>query len=152
MKVSICHMSEKDLSAVLAIEKECFSRPWTEEMFLFELERNRVSLTYVARLNENSKTCGYICIWFLPGEAQIINVAVHPEYQGRGIGKKLLDFAIDKIVSKKVKEVFLEVRVSNATAIHLYEKAGFIQIGKRRKYYSDTGEDAFIMKKDLLIS
>lgn len=153
MKVLISNMSEEDLPRVLDIEKECFSRPWTEEMFVFELKRSKVSRVYSAKLKDKPDLlCGYICIWLFPGEAQIINLAVHPQYQGHGIGKHLLEFAIDKIISERICEIFLEVRVSNIPALTLYEGAEFIKIGRRKKYYSDTGEDAFLMKKSILIS
>ena len=153
MKILISNMSEEDLPYVLDIETKCFSRPWTEKMFLFELERNKVSRVYTAKLEEKSNlVCGYICIWLFPGEAQIINLAVNPEYQGQGIGKQLIEFALDKIACERIDEVFLEVRASNMPALTLYEKAGFLKIGRRKKYYSDTGEDAFLMKKSILIN
>jgi len=133
MKVLISNMSEEDLPYVLDIERKCFSRPWTEEMFTFELKRSNVSRVYTAKLKSKSNlVCGFLCIWLFPGEAQITNVAVHPEYQRQGIGKQFLEFAIDKIACEGIGEVFLEVRVSNIPALALYERAGFIKIGRRK--------------------
>ncbi|RMF93168.1 MAG: ribosomal-protein-alanine N-acetyltransferase [Candidatus Schekmanbacteria bacterium] len=150
MKIVISKMSIQDVPFVVEIENKCFSRPWTEEMFLFELKRSRVSKMYCARLDPKKNIlCGYVCFWLFPGEAQITNIAVDPLYRRKGIGRKLLKHAIKRISQKNINEIFLEVRVSNAPALCLYESEGFVKIGRRKRYYSDTGEDAFLMKKTL---
>lgn len=147
-------MGFDDLEDVIDIEKRSFSNPWTADMFVFEMSQIKVSYHYVARKdNSEGQIVGYICFWLFDDadEAQITNVAVEPELRNLGIGREILRFVVGMAIEKKISEMFLEVRVSNMSARHLYESEGFIEIGRRKKYYSDTGEDAIVMKKLLYI-
>jgi ribosomal-protein-alanine N-acetyltransferase len=78
-------------------------------------------------------------------EAHIVAIATHPEYRRRGIGERLLSRALELAREREARAVTLEVRVSNLPAQRLYEKFGFRRVGVRRRYYTDTGEDAIIM-------
>lgn len=138
---------DSDIKDILEIERLSFVGPWSEDMFRSEL-RNRVSSFYTLRdtLDDNLLV-GYVVFWVVYGEAQILNIVVHPNYKKRGLGRKLLDFAIGKMKSENAYNIFLEVRDSNKVARGLYERSGFTEIGVRRNYYGD--EDAIVMKLDL---
>lgn len=139
----ILDMEKKHLSDILEVEQESFSRPWTKEMFLEELN-GRFSVYRVAV--ENEKAVGYMGMWILADEGHITNVAVGRGFRGRGFGDALvLDF-IRIATEKKLAFLTLEVRVSNEAAIALYQKHGFCEVGRRKKYYENT-EDAILMTK-----
>jgi ribosomal-protein-alanine N-acetyltransferase len=108
---------------------------------------------YVARLQNHAETpgeiIGYNFFWVATDEIHILNIAVDPEYQGHGLGKQLLQFAIDFGQDLGAQCVILEVRASNTKAQQLYRCFGFEQIGIRKKYYSDNKEDAYVMKMEL---
>ena len=134
--IKIEHLEDKDLKAVVEIEKLSFSNPKAESIFKEDEHK------YLVAKNDN-KLLGYIGIEEIDREKHIINMAVHPEERGRGIGKKLMDSVLNE------RDVFfLEVRVSNQIAQKLYGKYGFKIVGTRKSYYSDNGEDAYIMRKE----
>jgi ribosomal-protein-alanine N-acetyltransferase len=91
---------------------------------------------------------GFSGIWLLVDEAHITNIAVRPQYQGRGLGELLLIATIDLARGLKASSMTLEVRASNLVAQNLYSKYGFIQMGIRRGYYLDNHEDAVIMSTE----
>ena len=135
------------IPAILEIEKASFKGPWSEGLFLSEL-KNRVSNFYVVKDKlDGYRVVGYTIFWIVYGEAQILNIAVSPDMRGRGIGRLLLDFAIDKMKERNAFHIFLEVRESNNRAKDMYESSGFTEIAKRKHYYGD--EDAIVMKMDL---
>ncbi len=88
---------------------------------------------------------GYIVTWTIYDEVHILNIAVHPDFRKMGIGESMLRDCMSHSAGRGLKYALLEVRVSNRGAINLYEKLGFKTIHTRRKYYSDTGEDAYAM-------
>jgi ribosomal-protein-alanine N-acetyltransferase len=134
-----------DLPAVLQIEQASFPSPWKEEFFLHELH-HQYSRVLVAALE--GQVVGYLCRWCIADEVQILNVAVHPCYRRRGIGKTLLRDVLTEARLDGVRSVSLEVRSSNTSAIALYEGLGFRQVTVRRRYY-ENGEDAYLMVCDL---
>ena len=140
----IREMTLDDLLAVMEIEEENFSVPWTETGFFSFLIRDD-TLFLVAE--ENEEILGYIGIVCVPEDGDITNVAVKRSRQNGGIGKKLVETMIEKSAKRGVKNIFLEVRVSNAPAIHVYESCGFENVGLRKNYYDDPKEDAYIMKR-----
>lgn len=143
----ITKAKDSDIKDILEIEKLSFKGPWSEDMFRSEL-RNRVSSFYTLRDSlDDNLLVGYVVFWIVYGEAQILNIVIHPNYKKRGLGRKLLDFAIDKMKSQNAYNIFLEVRDSNKIARGLYERSGFTEIGVRHNYYGD--EDAIVMKLDL---
>ncbi len=145
-KIFIREATFNDVEKIVEIEKASFKTPWSKWMFVAELQ-SRNSKLFVAEMEK--EILGYICLWILPGEAQIANIAVSPKFRRRGIGKSLLCRGIKESVKAGAKKVLLEVRKSNKTAFSLYEKFGFKVLGIRKGYYSDTGEDAFVMEKDV---
>jgi ribosomal-protein-alanine N-acetyltransferase len=156
MDVKISRMQEKDINEIVNIEKLSFISPWSKSSFLNEL-RNEVSYSFVAKTKiEGCKiVVGYIIFWIVCNEAHILNIAVHPYFRRKGIGRKLLIYALKCSLIKNVEDIYLEVRSSNIPAIKLYEGLGFVSLGIRPHYYMDNGEDAIIMAfnfKDASIS
>lgn len=136
-------MSEADLPQILELEQKCFpDSPWPEKEFLYELHENPFSCVQV--LEEDGKIVGYIDWWILYDKAQLANIAVDPDYRGRGYGKQLLEACIRDANEKGCETLSLEARVSNTPAISLYHSYGFIDAAIRKRYY-ENGEDAILM-------
>lgn len=138
-------MTLEDIEEVVKIEHLSFKTPWTYEAFLSEITRNKVAKYRV--IEGDKRVVGYYGLWLLYGEGHITNIAVHPEFRGIGLGNMLLEDIINISRENKIHALTLEVRVSNTVAINLYKKYGFIEVARRKGYYSDTGEDAIIMWK-----
>jgi len=131
----IAPMQEADLLSVLEIENLSFALPKSESIFREDEHKYLVA-------KDNDKVLGYIGIEDIAGEKHIINMAVHQDFRRKGIAKKLIEAVLND------EDVFfLEVRVSNQPAQNLYEKYDFEVVGKRKKYYADNEEDAYIMKR-----
>lgn len=130
---------------IMAIEEASFPSPWTPEAFLQEI-RNPVS--YIWALKQYEQIAGYICFWMVAGEIHLLNIAIHPQWRRRGLGTKLLEKMKDIGSSGGVEKIWLEVRPSNLPARSLYLKAGFEEVAVRKRYYTDTGEDAIVMCLD----
>ena len=144
--VRIEELKPYDLDEIIAIEQVSFPTPWPRQVFDMEL---RSSKSYKRVSKINGTVVGYIIAWKIYDEVHILNLAVHPEHRRKGIGRGLLTDCLGHFSDKGIKSAILEVRVRNKNAINLYETAGFRSIGLRRKYYSDTGEDALVMKLDM---
>lgn len=142
MGLNIFYMSEYHLDAVSQLEKACFSRAWSKEALTSELD-NPNACFLVAE--ENGKVLGYIGCIFVCGEGSITNVAVSPLHRRRGIGSLLISELIENAKKEQIKALFLEVRCSNFTALELYKKHGFSICGRRKNFYRDPVEDAYIM-------
>ena len=134
------------LDKILEIENLSFSAPWSLTGFLHELE-NPASQLWA--LMSDRVLLGYLCFWTIREEIQILDLAVHPRYRGRGHGGFLLTKMIDLALSKGIYQIWLEVRVSGLIARRLYEKFGFVESGRRKDYYADPREDALIMSLGL---
>lgn len=143
MDIVIRAMTEEDIDAIVEIEKEAFSTPWSKESFLTEIRDNLLAKYIIAEID--NKVVGYGGIWLILTEGHITNIAVKKEYQGLGIGNKLVEGLIIYCTSRGIDSMTLEVRKSNIVAQNLYKKYGFIDYGIRPKYYSDNNEDAIIM-------
>ena len=138
-------MEERDLEQVAAIEEATFSMPWSKEAFLESM--NNPSHVYVVACEEEV-ICGYCGMWGVAGEGQINNVAVKSDVRGRGTGYELVRFLLKEGEEQGVETFTLEVRESNAAAIHVYEKAGFQNVGIRKNFYDKPKENAVIMWKN----
>ena len=132
------------VSAAAALERLCFSVPWTESMLRESLLQPN-AFGFCAM--EAGQLAGYAGVIHAAGEGQITNLCVHPEFRGKGIGKTLLQSIDEAAIKTGLECVFLEVRVSNHAAIGLYESAGYAQIGSRKQYYQAPAEDALVLKK-----
>lgn len=143
--ITIEKMSEDYVSDVAALEQVCFSLPWSESAITGEL-RNPLSLWLVAV--EDGNLVGYIGSQSVMDEADVMNVAVDAAYRRRGIAESLVDSLIKMLKVDGVRCLTLEVRASNDPAIALYNKLGFIQVGRRPGYYQKPKEDALILRKE----
>lgn len=135
-------LSYNDLDAILELEHKCFSIPWTRGMLEDELYNANAFYTV---LEVSGQICGYAGLWRILDEGHITNVAVHPDFRRSGYGRQLVGALIDYAKSCGLVALTLEVRVSNAAAISLYQSFGFRVEGRRKRYYSDNNEDALIM-------
>ncbi len=133
-----------DVDQVAHMETICFPTPWSKQSFISEIEDNPCARYIVA--TQNDAIVGYGGMWMIIGEAHITNIAVRPDHRRKGIGQKILTAMMELCYEElAIKEMTLEVRVSNIPAQSLYEAFGFITEGRRKKYYEDNGEDALIM-------
>ena len=142
-EVVIRKMTEADVDAVLAIDQECFSAPWSKEIYEKEITENEFAHYFVMEAEQN--LIGYIGLWIVMGDAQVTNIAVLPSYRGYGIGENLFGYSIQYMIKEGAKQLSLEVRVSNHVAQGLYKKFGLKKGGLRKNYYPDNGEDAYVM-------
>ena len=138
-------MNSDHVSQVAELEAICFRDPWSERSVASELE-NPLSFWLVAL--EEDRVAGYVGSQTVMGESDMMNVAVHPDFRRRGIAEKLIADLVDGLKARNSRCITLEVRVSNAPAIALYEKLGFRQIGLRKNYYRNPREDALILRKE----
>ena len=141
--ISFRSMQTDDLQDLLIIEQMNSFSPWTSSQFT-EADN------YIYVLLCESVVIGFVALTQSYDQAELQNFSIHRDYQNLGYGKRLLDFAFQHL-SRDVKTIFLEVRVSNFTAIRLYHNLGFEEIGNRRDYYqTEFGrEDALIMSVDI---
>jgi len=138
-------MEAGDLPAVLEIETRSFPNPWHESTFRGEIQHRPISFPLVVVLDALERVIGYIIFWVIGEEAQINNVAMHPDFRRLGIGEQVLRQVIAQLRSSGVTMVTLEVRPSNTGAQTLYRKLGFRMIGLRKGYYTNPPEDAFVL-------
>ena len=138
-------MCESHVPQIAEIERLCFSDPWSENSIRYELT-NPLSLWLVAICN--GKVAGYVGSQSVMDEADMMNIAVHPDYRRQGVARELVAELTDALAEKGVKILALEVRQSNAPAIALYEQLGFQQVGLRPNYYRNPRENALIMRKE----
>ena len=138
-------MTDAHVAQIAQLEKQCFSDPWSEKSVASELN-NRLSLWLVAL--DGATVAGYIGSQSVGDEADMMNVAVHPDYRRRGIARELVMGLVAALGEKGVHSLALEVRASNAPAIALYEQLGFTQVGRRPNYYRNPKEDALILRKE----
>ncbi|MBC7344427.1 MAG: ribosomal protein S18-alanine N-acetyltransferase [Clostridia bacterium] len=143
-------MRSEHLDDVLAIERLSFPTPWSRYAFESELKNNRYSCYIVCLLS--GRVIGYAGSWIIEDEAHITTLAVDPRYRGQGLGKALLSEITSRCQARGAERITLEVRPSNKIAQRLYENMGFIRVGIRRGYYTDTREDAIIMWRNLNFS
>ena len=140
-------MEPEHLAQIAALEIACFSDPWPESILVRELQ-NPLSLWLCAV--DGDTVAGYIGSQTVLGESDMMNIAVHPDYRRRGVGRALV-LALCKSLRQKMQATVLtlEVRDSNAPAAALYASLGFAQIGLRKNYYQHPKEDARILRKEL---
>lgn len=140
----IRQMKEKDLDEIILIEKELFTSPRNKEQFLYEINENEFSRSFV--LEMKNEIIAYGMMWFLFENADITNIAVKKKYQKQGYGLKMLKHLLKEAINNNCEFVHLEVRINNKEAINLYNKMGFETVRIRKHYYED-GSDAYDMIK-----
>ncbi|HLN60436.1 MAG TPA: ribosomal protein S18-alanine N-acetyltransferase [Symbiobacteriaceae bacterium] len=148
-EIAIFPMTPGDLDGVMEVERRSFLTPWSREAFLGELMQ-----TYTVYLvaKEGSKVVAHGGMHVVWEDSHVTNIAVLPEYRGRGLGEHMMLELISRAVHRGASRMTLEVRATNTPAQNLYRKLGFVtEKGAVRKgYYEDTGEDAIVMWKDPL--
>jgi ribosomal-protein-alanine N-acetyltransferase len=132
-----------DLEHIASIERIVFTDPWPESAFVPLLADEAL----VAE--SDGEVDAYVFARALGSEAEILNLAVRPEHQRRGIGRRLLGALLARLREHGASRVFLEVRRSNTGARGFYERFGFRSVGVRRGYYSRPVEDAIVLSRDL---
>lgn len=142
----IVRLTKEHLPAVAELERQCFPEPWSEHALELFLEGNAFA---VVSVSETGTILGYGSMLFVPDEGQLVNLAVLSSARRQGIGKQILLALIEEAKTRGTKTISLEVRVSNAAAIALYEHLGFRSVGIRRHFYRRPVEDAAVMICDL---
>ena len=143
--MDIIQMNDAHIGQIEELERCCFSDPWSKAMLEPELS-NPLSLWLVAVCD--GQVVGYVGSQSVLDGADMMNIAVHPQYRKQGIAQRLILELISLLQDRGVKSLALEVRASNKPAICLYQKLGFVQVGCRPGYYRNPKEDAFILRKE----
>ena len=146
-QITIVPMHADHLDEIAALERICFSRPWSRKMLAEELD-NQCAAFLTALDAVTGKVVGYAGLLVVADEGYITNVAVLPEYRRRGVAARLLQVFCDFAAGQKLAFLTLEVRPSNEAAIALYTGFGFTERGRRRNYYDLPKEDALILTRD----
>ena len=146
MHVQIVPMTADHLDEVAALERICFSVPWSRNMLAEELD-NALSAFLVA-LDDTGRVAGYAGVQVVLDEGYITNIAVRPDCRRQGVAGKLLQVFLDFAQANRLAFLTLEVRASNYDAIALYGSRGFRSAGRRKNYYEYPREDAIIMTKE----
>jgi ribosomal-protein-alanine N-acetyltransferase len=150
VEVQLASMQLEDIEAVLAIEQQSFTMPWTEAMFASELRNERTSRMLVARVGAAGPIVGYVGYRVVLDEMHVILLAVAPAWRQRGIARHIMSQAMDEARAAGCTRATLEVRVSNTPAQQLYYSLHFAPVGTRPKYYVRPTEDALILWRDPL--
>ncbi|BCI61622.1 ribosomal protein S18-alanine N-acetyltransferase [Solibaculum mannosilyticum] len=141
----IVPMSEADIPHLTKLEAICFSSPWSEQGLRDELY-NPNAVFLVAKREES--ILGYLGFYHILDQGDIANVAVFPEARRLGVASSLLRAAVDYAHSHGICRMTLEVRPSNIPALKLYEAFGFVEVGRRRRFYVKPDEDALILARE----
>lgn len=162
--LTLASLQSKLLPQVLELDSQCFGGLWTMEGYQRELESPNsyllaltcpISSASISSYTSSSsavrntqspeRLLGLGCVWSILEEAHLTILAVHPSYRHQGFGQALLHALLTTAWQQGLERATLEVRVSNQSALSLYQKFGFREAGRRRRYYSDTGEDGLIL-------
>ena len=142
-----------DVPHVAAIEQSSFADPWSRRSFAELLDRPEVYFVVAAAqpapgtASPPGGVLGYAVAWFVVGEGEVANIAVHQGCRGQGVGASLLDDVLREAEARTVDTVFLEVRESNVPARALYASRDFHPVGRRRNYYRSPVEDALLLRR-----
>jgi ribosomal-protein-alanine N-acetyltransferase len=141
-ELTIREMQENDIPAIMGIERNSFTTPWSEISFLSEIYKKN-GISKVAFFAE--KLIGYICVNYVLHEAHLLNLAVHQDFRRQGIGTILMNDILGELKKKGAVFIYLEVRVSNTVAQAFYKRLGLAAESRRKKYYAHPDEDALLM-------
>lgn len=149
-QTNIREMTELDLPRVMEIENASFVAKWKESDMLYELKENQVSNLFVIEVfdSSNSYVVGFSDYWNTFDSGTLCQIAIDPKYRGNGFASLLIQEILKDCYVKKVRNLTLEVRVSNQNAINLYHKHGFKDVIVKPHYYTN-GEDAIYMMKEV---
>ena len=144
--MSVVRIAEEHLPAVAELERLCFGEPWSERALRLLLGEDAVG--YVCM--ESDRVVAYGGMMIAPFEGQVTNIAVHPEWRRRGLGRAATEALIAEARARELEQISLEVRASNEAAIALYRTLGFYEAGRRKHFYRNPAEDAIVMLCDLI--
>ena len=145
--MNILHADPSMLPAILEIENEAFTCPWSEKSFGEAFESPNI--TVYAAVDDDGCVAGFSCLMWYGEEGEILNIAVRTAARKNGIGQRLMDAMLTEGSANGVRSFYLEVRESNAAARHLYDKNGFEALGIRKRYYIKPVENAVVMRKTI---
>ena len=145
--LTIREMIPADIPPRLEIERVSFPVPWDAGMFTIQLDLLEYAENLV--ILSGDRIIGYISSWYRDEELHILSIAIAPADRGGEAAAMLLADAVERSREKGCFNAVLEVRENNGRAIRFYEKHGFRQVGRRKDYYPDSGEDALILEKDI---
>jgi len=141
-----------DVAELVELERACFTHPWSARHFvdsMAEPPRGRVLVVRAAGAGKGRAIVAYCVVLLAGGELQVFNVAVHPSWRRRGLGRWLMEMVLERGRRQDAQTVLLEVRKGNEAARGLYESLGFTVLSTRRSYYRDPDEDALVMQRQL---
>ena len=141
-------MTISDVPAVHRLEEAIFSMPWSEKDFVYEMTENKVARYLV--IEEAGEIIAFAGAHIILDQAHVTNIAVRQDCRGRGLGRMITRALMQYASNLGAEYLTLEVRQSNATAQNLYKSLGFVKVNVRKRYYEDTGEDAWLMVCDKL--
>ncbi|HEX8716163.1 MAG TPA: ribosomal protein S18-alanine N-acetyltransferase [Gemmatimonadaceae bacterium] len=133
-----------DLDRIAEIERASFTDPWSRPSFAQLLRDRRVH--FIVACTPDGIIRGYAVAWFVLDEGEIANIAVQPDCRGQGIGRTLLRSVTEAAAARRASALYLEVRDSNASARAMYSAHGFVQVGRRNRYYRRPVEDALVLR------
>jgi len=149
-KHSIRRARPDDIDQIMEIEGSCFSDPWQRRSMTSLIDDSRVFFLVAEAVGGVIK--GYVTAWFVLNEGEIGNLAVAPQWRAGGLGSSLLDEVISHSDERGIRMLFLEVRESNAVARRLYASRGFVEIGRRSRYYRRPVEDAIVLRRSVSLN
>ena len=141
-------MTLADVPAVHRLEEAIFSMPWSEKDFVYEMTENKVARYLV--IEEAGEIIAFAGAHIILDQAHVTNIAVRQDCRGRGLGRMITRALMQYASNLGAEYLTLEVRQSNVTAQNLYKSLGFVKVNVRKRYYEDTGEDAWLMVCDQL--
>ena len=146
--ISFNKLSSIEIPSVLSIEERNSDYPWSQDQFTTSIKNNKNLCYYLSR---NGKTIGYLIALLAGDTADILNIGIDPDFKRQGYGTALLNHLIEELRKRNIREIFLEVRAGNKSAIQFYKKQGFEEISVRKNYYTKNSknqshrEDGIIM-------
>lgn len=146
--LTFSHLKPEHIDQLAALERLCFSDPWSRESLAQELD-NPLSCYYLCL--EGAQVLGYIGTRQLAGEWEIVNVAVDPARRREHIASRLMEWLLRDAAEEQCERIFLEVRQSNLPAIGCYARFGFRQVGLRKNYYEKPVENAILMMREEIL-
>ncbi|MDR0239611.1 MAG: ribosomal protein S18-alanine N-acetyltransferase [Deltaproteobacteria bacterium] len=154
--MEFCRLDRNVVDELATLEAQCFTLPWSKEQLAnafgvphFAAFGLRAPLRKGSGTGDDAPLVAYLSVYHNPDELEILNLAVAPAWRGRGHGARLLRLVLRMAACMGVRRAVLEVRSGNIPALALYKGQGFVQVGRRRGYYRDSGEDALVLELSL---
>ena len=148
--MEVRRMTLEDVPAVAEIDRGSFRLPWSERAFRYEVAENPAARCWVTLVDR--RVVAMLVLWLILDEAHIATIATDPNYRRKGIARRMLVEALIAVRQDGASSALLEVRSSHTVAQKIYRDLGFVEVGRRLKYYRDNGEDAILMTLASLVS